>query len=337
MNTVPSFYAVGNVVVDTIKYIDTYPDRTQLCNVLGLDRSLGGLCCNVAIDMARLDPALDVKAVGFTGADENGAFVREVFARYPSIDTAYLQSRGINTFTDVMTVRDTGERTFFTYKGADGFLTSKCIADLPIKRGDYVHLGYALLLDGMDVPDAEFGTDMARALHMARAAGAVTSMDVVSSRTGDFKGIVPHALRQADIVTINEYEASRITGIPLEGDAAALRYGLPNALQALRKLGASGLIVIHSPEVCAALDADDNLHICGTVNYPDRLIKGSVGAGDAFAAGLLYALMRGLSVPDALRAGNAVAAASLSEPGGTEGVPLFDEALKLYELYGERQ
>ena len=111
--TRPAVAVAGNIIVDSIKTIDAYPDKLELTVIRRVDRALGGLVPNVGFDLARLDPSLPVMAVGFAGEDENGDFVMSEFARHPSIDTRCLWRKGITSFTDVMTVASSGERTFF--------------------------------------------------------------------------------------------------------------------------------------------------------------------------------------------------------------------------------
>ncbi len=321
----------GNVIVDTIKTIDAYPDKLELTVIRSMSRALGGLVCNVGIDLARLDPSLPVMVVGFAGDDENGELVRSEFARYPSIDTSCLWREGVTSFTDVMTVASTGERTFFTYKGADGLLTSEALAKAPLEKCGLLHIGYQLLLEGMDAPDEEYGTAMARALAEAQKKGLQTSFDVVSEKGGRFKTLVPPALKYVDHLAVNEYEAAQITGVELTEGGKLIAKNLPHALEALRKMGVKRRVVIHTPLLAAGLDESDCLVLSPALKLPDGYIKGSVGAGDAFTAGLLYEAINGASLETALRSANAVAACSLSAPGSTEGVIPMPEALKLYD------
>ena len=323
----------GNIIVDTIKTIDAYPDKLELTVIRSMNRALGGLVCNVGIDLARLDPVLPVMAVGFAGDDENGDLVRSTFAQYPSIDTSCLWREGVTSFTDVMTVASTGERTFFTYKGADGMLTPDRLLSAPIGKCSLLHIGYQLLLEGMDAPDEEYGTAMARALHGAQQMGLQTSFDVVSEKGGRFKTLVPPALKYVDHLAVNEYEAEQITGVELTENGRLIAKNLPDALEALRKMGVKRRVVIHTPLLAAGLDETDRLVLSPALRLPDGYIKGSVGAGDAFTAGLLYETINGASLETALRSANAVAACSLSAPGSTEGVPTMPEALKLYDRF----
>ena len=232
-----------------------------------------------------------------------------------------------------MTVASSGERTFFTYKGADGLLTPERLREAPLEGCALLHIGYQLLLDGMDAADPEYGTAMARALCEAQQRGIMTSLDVVSEKGGRFQTLVPPSLKYVDHLAVNEYEAAQITGIPLMEGGRLIAGNLSKALDALRGMGVKRRIVIHTPLLAAGLDEEDHLSIAPALKLPDGFIRGSVGAGDAFTAGLLYETLRGAPLPVAMRSANAVAACSLSAPGSTEGVPTLEEALALYERY----
>ncbi|MBR3503514.1 MAG: carbohydrate kinase family protein [Clostridia bacterium] len=316
----------GNIVVDSIKYIDQYPGKLELTAIKRVERSLGGAVPNVGMDLARLDPKLPLKAVGFAGADDNGAYALEAMARHPSIDLSDVKRAGLNSFTDVMTVESTGERTFFTFKGADSLITPDTV---PLDRldCDILHVGYALLLDGLDAPDAEYGTGMARVLAGAQALGIRTSLDVVSENSDRYARVVPPALKYADFFSVNEMEAGRTTGVPLAVGGRLIRENLRPALARLKEMGVRRWAVIHTPEVSCGLDERGEYAEAETLRLPEGFIKGSVGAGDAFTAGLLLMAWRGAPLREALETANAVAALSLSEPGATEGVRPLDETM----------
>ena len=66
------------------------------------------------------------------------------------------------------------------------------------------------------------------------------------------------------------------------------------------------------------------------LKLPEDYIKGSVGAGDAFCSGVLYAAWKGLDLLQGLELGTAAAACSLSQPGATEGMRSAEETMALY-------
>ncbi|MBQ8954850.1 MAG: carbohydrate kinase family protein, partial [Clostridia bacterium] len=262
----------GNIVVDSIKYIDQYPGKLELTAIKRVERSLGGAVPNVGLDLARLDPSLPLKAIGFAGEDDNGAYALGVLAGCPSLDLSDVKRAGLSSFTDVMTVESTGERTFFTYKGADSLLTPDT---MPVDRldCDILHVGYALLLDGLDAPDAEYGTGMARVLARAQARGIRTSLDVVSENSGRYARIVPPALKYADYFSVNEMEAGRTTGIPLTEGGQLIRENLRPALEKLKAMGVRRWVVIHTPEISCGLDERGEYVQAETLRLPAGFIK----------------------------------------------------------------
>lgn len=88
--------------------------------------------------------------------------------------------------------------------------------------------------------------------------------------------------------------------------------------------------VIHSPEGGFGLDEKDAYVEVPSLKLPRGYIKGSVGAGDAFCSGVLYAAWKGLPLTRAIELGTACAACSLSQPGATEGMRSCAEAMRLY-------
>lgn len=68
--------------------------------------------------------------------------------------------------------------------------------------------------------------------------------------------------------------------------------------------------------------------------FPRELIRGSVGAGDAFCAGCLYGLYNGFDDERLLRFAAAAAAASLTEENAVDGMRPRDELFTMIERYG---
>lgn len=199
------------------------------------------------------------------------------------------------------------------------------------------HIGYILLLNALDQPDAEYGSKMARLLHAAQAHGLKTSIDVVSEASDRFARLVPPAMKYTDYCIINEYEAEMTTGVKLRGEAGELiEANLPAALQAMKDMGVSTWAVIHCPEGGFGLDEQGRFVRMGSLVLPEGYIKGSVGAGDAFCAGVLYGAEKGWTLERAIDLGIASAAASLSAAGATEGMCSQAEAMKLFEKYERR-
>lgn len=324
----------GNMIVDITYPIETWPKQNELTHITeGIQTSTGGSVCNTITDLARLDPDLPLVASGFAGHDAEGSFVLDELGKYPNIDLSLVKRDGRTSFTAVMSNNKTKERTFFQHAGANAYYCEDHI-DWDKLDVDIFHIGYILLLPALDQPDAEYCTKMARLLHRAQKAGMKTSIDVVSEAGERFAKLVTPALKYANYCVINELEAQQTTGIRLRDEDGTLHpENMEVALRKLKELGVSDWAVIHCPEIGCGVDEQGEFFAVPSLKLPVGWIKGTVGAGDAFCAGILYAAEMDMSMEQALKLGACSAAASLSEVSASDGVKTVEEVLKLYDLY----
>lgn len=324
----------GNMIVDITYPIETWPNQNELTHITeGIQSSTGGSVCNTITDLARLDPSLRLVASGFAGHDAEGDFLMKEMSQYPNLDLSMVKRDGRTSFTAVMSNNQTKERTFFQHAGANAYYGEEHI-DWDKLDVDIFHIGYILLLPHLDEPDEEYGTKMARLLHRAQKMGMKTSIDVVSEAGDRFARLVTPALKYADYCIINELEAQQTTGVCLrDADGTLHRENMPAALQKLKELGVSTWAVIHCPELGCGIDETGAYWEVPSLKLPKGFIKGTVGAGDAFCAGILYAAEMDMPMEKALKLGACTAAASLRAVGASDGVETAEEVLKLYEVY----
>ena len=325
----------GNLVVDITYPIERWPRQSELTTITeGITRSVGGAVCNVVTDLARMDKSLPLSALGVIGQDAEGDFILEQLGKYRNMDLSLLGRKGATYFTAVMSDNRTKARTFFQYRGANALFDESFI-DWEKIDAELLHVGYILLLDALDQEDAEYGTKMARLLAEARRRGLKTSIDVVTETGDRFRTLVPPALRYTDYCVINELEAQQITGVPLRDESEKLHpENMKEALERMKELGVSTWTVIHCPEGGYGLDEENRYVSLPSLRLPEGYIKGTVGAGDAFCAGVLYGAQKRWALPESIRLGTCAAAASLSEPGASEGVGTAEEVLKLWDRFG---
>ena len=277
---------------------------------------------------------LPLSALGVIGDDAEGEFILEQLGRHENIDLSLLGRKGTTSFTAVMSDNRTKARTFFQYRGANALFDESFI-DWDRIDAEILHVGYILLLDALDQADGEYGTKMARLLAEAQSRGIRTSIDVVTESGDRFRTLVPPALRYTDYCVINELEAQQITGVLLRDEEEKLYpEHMEEALRKMKELGVSTWAVIHCPEGGYGLDEKNHFLTVRSLKLPEGYIKGTVGAGDAFCAGVLYGAEKGWGLAESIRLGTCAAAASLSEAGATEGMRPAAEVLKLAELYG---
>lgn len=325
----------GNLIVDITYPIERWPRQSELTTITeGITRSVGGAVCNVVTDLARMDKSLPLSALGVIGQDAEGDFILEQLGKYRNVDLSLLGRKGATSFTAVMSDNRTKARTFFQYRGANALFDESFI-DWEKIDAELLHVGYILLLDALDQEDAEYGTKMARLLAEARRRGLKTSIDVVTETGDRFRTLVPPALRYTDYCVINELEAQQITGVPLRDESEKLYpENMKEALEQMKELGVSTWAVIHCPEGGYGLDEENRYVSLPSLRLPEGYIKGTVGAGDAFCAGVLYGAQKRWALPESIRLGTCAAAASLSEPGASEGVGTAEEVLKLWDRFG---
>lgn len=329
--------AAGNWIVDRIKFVDRWPEQDALAVIDGEGRGSGGSPFNLLLGLSRLGTGLPLEGIGLVGDDPDGAFILGECSR-AGIGTRFLRKMPgePTSYTDVMTVRSTGRRTFFHNHGANARLDDSHF-DPSASNARIFHLGYLLLLNALDAPDPRFGTRAARVLARYREAGFRTSVDVVSELSDRFGRIVVPTLPQVDYLILNELEAGHTTGIPLRRGDKLDEAALPRAAKALIDLGVREWVVIHFPDGSFARSRAGEEHAGRSFEYPEGWIKSTVGAGDAFCGGVLYGLHEGWPMPDCLKLGACNAAASLSHPTCTEGILPLEQTLALAHRFPPRK
>lgn len=324
----------GNSLADIIKRIDIYPGKGMLSKIREVIPGVGGCVPNTGITLKTLAPCeIEVAAVSRVGKDENGRLIADTLRTHGvSTDGIIVDEKLPTSFTDVMTLPN-GERTFFCFPAANDVF---CEEDIRIERLDcnLFHIGYLLLLKDLDSPDKEYGTKMARVLHDVQARGIATSIDIVSEEGERFSRVVHPALRYCDYIVINEIEAERITGIPLRDRERLIAENLPIACEKLMQLGVKKAAVIHCPETGCACDASGRYAEVPSLRLPERYIVGSVGAGDAFCAGMLYSFVSGMTLTEGLRLASATAACNLHSFDSIGGARSLEETMSLEKRFG---
>ncbi len=325
----------GNVLVDVVKNIECYPEMGMLANITSVSQAVGGCVPNTAIDLAVIDPSIPLSAIGKVGKDDYGDYVVKKMGEYGIDTSAVVRCDEPTSFSDVMNLITTGERTFFHCKGANAKFSPEDV-DLDSLSCQLLHTGYILLLDQFDAEDEEYGTKMARFLHDAQAKGIKTSVDVASSSTSDYAKVIAPALRYCDYIIFNEIECCGIWGIapyaagsPIP-DVDAIRLAMEKTLAA----GVKEKVIVHCKKAGFCLDKSGKFTCLTSLDIPRSEIKGSVGAGDAFCAGSLYAIYNGFEDEKILEFAISAASANLFSENSIDGMlpkEKLDELNSRYE------
>ena len=295
---------VGSILVDEINEISSYPKSGELTKIKNVQKSVGGCVPNVAIDLKRICPELQVKAVGKIGADENGEYVKDVLSQNGVEIENIALGADKTSFTQVMSVTG-GQRTFFTYAGASADFGVDDV-DLDGLNVKMLHLGYFLLLDKIDSGDGE------KMLKMAQEKGIKTSIDLVSENSDRYSLVLP-CLKYVDNLIINEVEAGAMTGIEPK------RENLVEIAKKLKSYGVSERVIIHTPELGVCV-SETGVELVPAYALPENFIVGTTGAGDAFCAGALLGIYQEKTDKEILQFASGAAVAALSKADATSGL-----------------
>ena len=105
-------------------------------------------------------------------------------------------------------------------------------------------------------------------------------------------------------------------------------------LERLLDLGVHDTAAVHAPEGGWALSRSFGHAFVPSVALPREHIKGHVGAGDAFCAGMLYSLCRNFDLPHALKTAAGTAACNLTEANSTAGLRDYAGVVEMIETWG---
>ncbi len=317
----------GNWIVDRVKTIDAFPTEETLANIISESQQNGGAAFNVLVDLAKLGAKFPLAGVGCIGDDADGQFIRTTCEQFGIDHSRLLCVDHRTSFTDVMSVSRTGKRTFFHHRGANSMLGADQF-DFTCLNGQHLHLGYLLLLDQLDAPDVELGTGAARVLASAKGHGLTTSVDLVSSLQPSEAIVIP-ALRYVDVCFMNELELGALLGQTIADDEP-----IDSLWQKSEKLFAnlSGTLVLHSAKWAHVISSNGIEHSIPSAHLRSDKIRGTVGAGDAFAAGYLMGFLQGRSTSVCLEWGAAAGASCLLGEGASNGVLPLEQALDLLKM-----
>ena len=277
---------IGSLNVDFVIDVATLPQANETIMGHGFATAIGGKGLNQAVACARL--GAETHMVGAVGDDSFGEEAR-VFLRSQGVLIEHVTTLA-KTATGVanILVAANGENMIVVSPGANAALTVQAVE----AAADLIVSADAIIVQH-EVPRAT----VRRALEIARAHGVLT---VLNPAPVDLEAVNLFAL--ADVITPNETELAKLTGITGQDDASltAALHQL-SAKQALVTLGAHG---------CAAL-IDGRLHRLAA--FPVKAVD-ATGAGDVFNGALTVRLVHGDSLLDAMRFASAAAALSVTRP-----------------------
>ena len=263
---------------------------------------MGGSNCIFACQSAKL--GLKTTGAGVIGSDAFGKVVADGLLA-SGVDISHIKTdENLSTALGVLLTRK-DDRAILTYSGTIGAADSTLITDSLLCSARHLHVGSYYLFSGLlhDFPNI---------LKRAKDFGLTVSFD--TNWDPSEKWILPEELlKYVDMFFPNENEAMFLTGKNNVKDAA---FELSKKIPIVAvKQGAEGGMVI---------SGEQHIKRCP----PKVQVVDTVGAGDSFNAGFVYAYLHGLELESCLNAGIYCGSMNTTRTGGTAGQVSLDELQK---------
>jgi ribokinase len=277
-------------------------------NVDEVFTSTGGGATNTAVTFARM--GLRTAAVCKVGRDSVGRQVMEDL-RPDGIDTSmFAFDETEHTGFSVIIVTFTGDRTILVHRGASSTLAPAEIPWDALAAASWVYLG------SMAGPSAALWDPIARfcgehGVKLATNPGR-------PQRERGLKGMA-EVYANTTALFVNNAEAREITGVAQER-------GPDDEVQMLKLLHEAGCRNAVITDGVQGADGYDGREVCHVPAYQVTPVS-TVGAGDAFAAGCIVGLQRGLSLSGAMQVGAANSAHVVQGHGAKQGIVGWDKVM----------
>ncbi len=293
--------AFGEALVDLI----SEQTVSSLVEAGNYTRFLGGQVTNVALNVTRLGGRAAV--VACVGDDGFGHYVRQQL-NLAGIDTAYLRVTPQAPTTLVVNARQTMTPDFIICRGADSYISLEDRHIEVIKKSRVVHTSaFALARDPAR-------TAILRALKMARQSGCLVSLDPnyhprIWPDVADLLDVLKEAYQSVHITKPSLDDCQRLFGPDLSPLTYVERFLSWGPEIVALTMGPQG-VLLATPEGSRTL-----------IKPGDVVVADVTGAGDAFWAGLLTALMDGYAPEEAACVGQMVAEVKISTVGPVPQMP----------------
>ncbi|MCD6096398.1 MAG: sugar kinase [Thermoprotei archaeon] len=303
---------IGEIIVDFIPINDfTY----KAC--------FGGAPMNCAIACAHL--GLKVGAITAVGNDAFGRFLINTLASH-KVDITHVKKIPNTRTTLAFVVKlPGGEREFFFYRkpwslSAD---TELKFTDSDI---DYLRLAKVVHISGFALSQEPSRSEILKILPKLKSHNILISLDPtfrIDVWDSEEKARETYAtvLKYVDILlaTLKEHSLLFETNDVGECIRLASKHGIR-------------IIGVKMGEKGAILSDGNNIFFMKAYKVP---VKDTVGAGDAWNAGILYGIVKGLPLDHSLRIANAIAAIKCMHVGAIVGLPTIEEVRKFINLHKE--
>jgi sugar/nucleoside kinase (ribokinase family) len=297
----PKILVIGELNVDIVATgLSSPPEMGAEILVEDCELTLGSASAIFAVGMVKLGN--DVTFVSQVGRDYFGDFCIRALQQL-GVSTRHVSRKADQKTGVTIALSGKRDRALVTHSGAVATLTSDRIDEALMKRHDHLHLTSYYLQKALKPSFADI-------FRLAKALGLTTSFDPNSDPSNKWSRSIDGVLRYADVLFVNEREASQLTRTR-------------SSRSALKALGTKVRCAVIKRGPRGALAIQDGAMATGS-GFKVTPVD-TTGAGDSFDAGFLSAYLRKEPLAECLRIGNACGALSATRVGGTAGQPTETE------------
>ncbi|MCU6665526.1 ribokinase [Silvania hatchlandensis] len=300
MKTAGKLVVLGSINADHILNLESFPTPGETVTGNRYQVAFGGKGANQAVAAGR--SGADIAFIACTGDDDTGERVRKQLES-DNIDIAPVSVvQDESTGVALIFVNAEGENVIGIHAGANAALTVERVE----AQRDSIAGAEALLMQ-LESPVESV---------LAAANIAHENHTTVVLNPAPARVLSDELLALVDIITPNETEAEKLTGIRVENDDDAAR-----AAKALHDKGIGTVIItLGSRGVWASVNGDGRRVPGFKVQAID-----TIAAGDTFNGALVTALLEGEPLDKAIRFAHAAAAIAVTRTGAQPSVPWRNE------------
>ena len=296
MKTAGNLVVLGSINADHILNLESFPAPGETVTGNQYQVAFGGKGANQAVAAGR--SGANIAFIACTGDDDTGERVRKQLAS-DNIDIAPVSVvAGESTGVALIFVNAEGENVIGIHAGANAALTT---ARVEAQRA---------LISGAEALLMQLESPVESVLAAAKIAHENHTTVVLNPAPA--RVLSDELLALVDIITPNETEAEKLTGIRVENDDDAAR-----AAKVLHEKGIGTVIItLGSRGVWASVNGEGR-------RVPGFRVKAidTIAAGDTFNGALVTALLEGKVMDDAIRFAHAAAAIAVTRKGAQPSVP----------------
>ena len=296
MKTAGNLVVLGSINADHILNLESFPTPGETVTGNQYQVAFGGKGANQAVAAGR--SGAKIAFIACTGDDDTGERVRKQLAS-DNIDIAPVSVvEGESTGVALIFVNAEGENVIGIHAGANAALTTERVN---AQREIIAHAEALLMQLESPVESVLAAAEIAHQNHTT-----------VVLNPAPARVLSDELLALVDIITPNETEAEKLTGVRVENDDDAAR-----AAKVLHDKGIGTVIItLGSRGVWASVNGEGR-------RVPGFKVKAidTIAAGDTFNGSLVTALLEGKRMDDAIRFAHAAAAIAVTRKGAQPSVP----------------